>query len=126
MFDIIELAAKRRQKPVDVAKVHYRVGEALRLPWLFDQIDALEVEGRWHAVARGVLRDDLAARQIQLTGQALSARGGDADAKVQAWLGRDDASLRFTLAMLEEMFSQKSLDYPTASVAVSMLSQITG
>ena len=126
VFDIIELAAARKLKPVEVAKVHYRVGDALRLPWLFDQIDALEVQGRWHAVARGVLRDDLAARQIQLTGQALSARGGDADAKVQAWLGRDDASLRFTLSMLEEMFSQKSLDYPTASVAVSVLSQITG
>nr|WP_095209028.1 NAD-glutamate dehydrogenase domain-containing protein [Luteimonas sp. JM171] len=126
VFDIIELAAARKLKPVEVAKVHYRVGDALRLPWLFDQIDALEVQGRWHAVARGVLRDDLAARQIQLTGQALSARGGDADAKVQAWLGRDDASLRFTLSMLEEMFSQKSLDYPTASVAVSVLSQIAG
>ena len=126
VFDIIEVAASRKLKPVDVAKVHYRVGDALRLPWLFDQIDALEVQGRWHAVARGVLRDDLATRQIELTRQALSARGGDADAKVQAWLGRDDASLRFTLAMLDEMFSQKSLDYPTASVAVSRLSQITG
>ena len=126
VFDIIELAAARKLKPVDVARVHFRVGEALRLPWLFEQIDGLEVQGRWHAVARGVLRDDLAGQQILLTGQALSASGRDPDAKVQAWIGRDDASLRFILAMLDEMFSQKALDYPTASVAVSRLSQLAG
>lgn len=49
-FDIIETARTRKLKPVDVSKVHFRLGEALRLPWLFEQIDALEVNGRWHAV----------------------------------------------------------------------------
>lgn len=126
VFDIIELAAARKLKPIDVAKVHFRLGEALQLPWLFDQIDALEVQGRWHAVARGVLRNDLAAQQIRLTGRVLSVPGRDPDAKVQAWLGRADAPLKFTLAMLEEMAAQKSLDYPTASVAVSRLSQLAG
>ena len=126
VFDIIELAAARKQKPIDVAKVHFRLGEALKLPWLFEQIDALEVQGRWHAVARGVLRNELGAQQILLTAKALSATGRDADAKVQAWIGRDDAALRFTLAMLDEMSSQKTLDYPTASVAVSRLSQLAG
>ncbi|HBK46539.1 MAG TPA: glutamate dehydrogenase, partial [Xanthomonadaceae bacterium] len=57
-FDIIELARTRKLKPVEVSKVHFRLGEALQLPWLFEQIDALEVNGRWHAVARGVLRDE--------------------------------------------------------------------
>ena len=50
--------------------------------------------------------------------------GSDADAKVRAWLNRDDSSLRFTLAMLEEIAAQKTLDYPTASVAVQRLSQL--
>ena len=43
---------------------------------------------------------------------------------VQAWLSRDDSSLRFTLAMLTELAAQKSLDYPTASVAVQRLGQL--
>ena len=125
-LDIIELARARRLKPVDVAKVHFRVGEALRLPWLFSQIEALEVQGRWHAVARGVLRDDLATQQTLLTAQVLDMPGRGADDKVAAWVGRDDATLRFTLGMLDEMCAQKSLDYPTVSVAVSRLGQLAG
>ncbi|MEP6632847.1 MAG: NAD-glutamate dehydrogenase domain-containing protein, partial [Luteimonas sp.] len=122
--DIIELARERKLKPVEVAKVHFRLGEALRLPWLIEQIDGLTVEGRWHAVARGVLRDELAMQQRALVGQVLSMPGANADVKVKHWLQRDDASLRFTLAMLNELAAQKTLDYPTASVAVQRLSQL--
>jgi glutamate dehydrogenase len=122
--DIIELARERKLHPVDVAKVHFRLGDALRVPWLQKQIDALAVEGRWHAVARGALREELGAQHRVLVGQALSMPGKDADAKVKAWLSRDDSSLRFTLSMLDELATQKALDYPTASVAVQRLSQL--
>ncbi|MFN3310159.1 MAG: NAD-glutamate dehydrogenase [Thermomonas sp.] len=122
--DVIELARERKLRPVDVAKVYFRLGDALHAPWLREQIEALKVEGRWHAVARGVLRDELFAQLRTLTGQVLAMPGKDADAKVQAWLGRDDASLRFTLAMLTELAAQKSLDYPTASVAVQRVAQL--
>ena len=43
---------------------------------------------------------------------------------LRALVGRDDATLRFTLSMLAELAAQKSLDYPTASVAVQRLSQL--
>jgi len=124
--DIIEVARARKLKPVDVAKVHFRLAAALNLPWLYAQIDTLAVDGRWHAVARGSLRDELAAQQRQLTAQVLQTAGANADAKVAAWVGRDDASLRFTLSMLAELAAQKSLDYPTASVAVRRLSMLAG
>ncbi|RZA28764.1 MAG: NAD-glutamate dehydrogenase, partial [Lysobacteraceae bacterium] len=123
--DIIELARARKLKPVDVSRVHFRLGEALHIPWLFDQVDALQVDGRWHAVARGVLRDELAAQQRALTDQVLSMPGSSADAKVANWISRDDPSLRFTLAMLNELAAQKNLDYPTTSVAVQRLSQLS-
>lgn len=123
-FDIIETARTRKLKPVDVSKVHFRLGEALRLPWLFAQIDALEVNGRWHAVARGVLRDELAAHQRTLVDQVLTLPGSNAEDKVANWLARDDSSLRFTLAMLTDVAEQKTLDYPTVSVAVQRLGQL--
>ncbi len=123
--DIIEVAVARRLKAVDVAKAHFRLGEALQLPWLYQQIDALPVDGRWHAVARGSLRDELAAQQRQLTMQVLEAPGATADAKLAHWIGREDAALRFTLGMLSELAAQKSLDYPTASVAVRRLSMLS-
>ncbi len=122
--DLIELARERKLRPVEVAKAYYRLAEALNLPWLQGQIDALKVDGRWHAVARGVLRDELGAQMRILTGQVLSMPGKDAAAKVANWLARDDASLRFTMAMLNELAAQKSMDYPTASVAVQRLSQL--
>ncbi|WP_028920402.1 NAD-glutamate dehydrogenase [Pseudoxanthomonas suwonensis] len=123
-FDIIELARSRKLKPVDVSRVHFRLGDALGLPWLFEQIDALAVDGRWHAVARGVMRDELAAHHRALAGQAIALPGADADAKVRHWLERDDAALRFTLGMLSELSAQKTLDYPTLSVAVQKLGQL--
>jgi len=122
--DIIELATERRQRPVEVAKLHFRVGEALRVPWLAEQIDALEVDGRWHAVARGVLREELATQQRSIVGQVLAMPGGTPAEKVEHWLQRDDPTLRFTLSMLAELAAQKTLDYPTASVAVQRLSQL--
>lgn len=123
--DIIEVARARKLKPVDIAKAHFRLGEALKLPWLYAQIDTLAVDGRWHAVARGSLRDELAAQQRLLTMQVLDAPGANADAKLKHWIERDDASLRFTLAMLGELAAQKTLDYPTASVAVRRLSMLS-
>ncbi|QSX77437.1 NAD-glutamate dehydrogenase [Lysobacter solisilvae] len=122
--DIIELARERKLKPVEVARVHFRLGEALNLPWLSTQIDGLAVEGRWHAVARGVLREELGTQQRALVKQVLAMPGATPEAKVKAWLTRDDSSLRFTLAMLSELAAQKTLDYPTVSVAVQRLSQL--
>ncbi len=122
--DIIQIARGHSLRPNDVAKVHFRLGEALNLPWLVAQIDALPVEGRWHAVARGVLRDELATQQRTLVQQVLAMPGDNADAKVMHWLQRDEPSLGFTLAMLTELAAQKTLDYPTASVAVQRLSQL--
>jgi glutamate dehydrogenase len=122
--DIIEVAREHKLKPVHVAKVHFRIGDALNLPWLVEQIDALPVDGRWHAVARGVLREELATQQRALVQQVLARPGTTADAKVRNWLERDDQTLRFTLSMLNELAAQKSLDYPTASVAVQRLSQL--
>ena len=122
--NIIELARERKLRAVEVAKVYFRLGDALREPWLREQIEALQVDGRWHAVARGVLRDELATQMRKLTEQVLAMPGKDAEAKVAAWLQRDDPTLRFTLGMLNELATQKSLDYPTVSVAVQRLAQL--
>jgi glutamate dehydrogenase len=124
-MDIVEIAHARKLAPAEVARAHFSLSSALHLSWLYDQIEALPVDSRWQALARGSLRDELGAQQRALVGQIL-AEGGrkPADGKVDAWLRRDDASLRFTLSMLSELASQKSLDYPTVSVAVRRLAQL--
>ncbi|HEY5613882.1 MAG TPA: NAD-glutamate dehydrogenase, partial [Lysobacter sp.] len=123
--DIVEIAHARKLSPVEVTKAYFGLGAALHLPWLYEQIEALPVDGRWQALARGSLRDELGSQQRALVNQIL-AEGGrkSAEAKVEAWLQRDDSALRFTQTMLADLLSQKSLDYPTVSVAVRRLAQI--
>lgn len=123
--DVVETAQARRLAVAEVARAYFSISDALHLSWLHDQIEALPVDSRWQALARGSLRDELGAQQRALVGHIL-AEGGrkPAEAKVAAWLGRDDSSLRFTLTMLSELVSQKALDYPTVSVAVRRLAQL--
>src|SRR5690606_10193680 len=123
--DIIEIANARKVTALEAARGYFDLGAALNLPWLHEQVDALPVDGRWQALARGALRDELATQQRTLVSQILAGGGKKpAAAKVEAWLARDDQGLRFTLSMLAELVNQKNLDYPTVSVAVRRLAQL--
>jgi len=112
-------------QPIDrVASVFYELGEALDLEWLRDQIEALPVEGHWHAQARGSLLDELNHQHRALALQVLTLAGERTDiSPVQAWLQRDDATLKYTRSMLTEILAQNA-DYPIASVAVRRLAQL--
>ncbi|MGQ4659236.1 NAD-glutamate dehydrogenase domain-containing protein [Lysobacter sp. F6437] len=123
--DIVEIGHARKLSPVEVARAYFGLGAALNMPWLYDQIEALPVDGRWQALARGALRDELGAQHRALVGQILATGGKKPAAeKVERWLQRDEPTLRFTLAMLADLLNQKTLDYPTVSVAVRRLAQV--
>ncbi|RNF85332.1 NAD-glutamate dehydrogenase [Montanilutibacter psychrotolerans] len=123
--DIVEIGHARKMPPAEVARAYFALGSALHLPWLYEQVDALTVDGRWQALARGALRDELAIQQRALVNQILAMPGKKAvEEKVEAWLQRDDSSLRFTLSMLTDLLNQKTLDYPTLSVAVRRLALV--
>ena len=124
-LDIVEVALDRGLPLKQVAKVYFSLGEALHLKWLMQKIEELPVEGRWHAHARGVSRDELFAQQRALAAQVLE-KGAEADGAmlVDTWIKRDDAPLKFTLAMFTDMRQQVAMDYPTVSVAVRRLAQL--
>jgi glutamate dehydrogenase len=123
-LDMVEVAQQVRQPIEQVAAVFYELGEALDLEWLRNQIEALPVEGRWHAQARGSLLDELNHQHRALVSQVLQlAAGGKDVSPVQAWLQRDDATLQYTRSMLAEILTQNA-DYPIASVAVRRLAQL--
>ncbi|KJV25732.1 NAD-glutamate dehydrogenase domain-containing protein, partial [Luteibacter yeojuensis] len=123
-LDMVEVSKASGKDIATVAKVFYELGEALDLEWLRGQIEALPVEGAWHAQARGSLLDELNAQHRALAVQVLSIAGDRTDVSpVQAWLERDDATLKYTRAMLAEILTQNA-DYPIASVAVRRLAQL--
>jgi glutamate dehydrogenase len=123
-LDMVEVAQLGGQPIEKVAAVFYELGQALDLEWLRSQIEALPVEGQWHAQARGSLLDELNHQHRALAQQVLTLTGSRTDVSpVQAWLQRDDATLRYTRSTLAEILTQ-SADYPIASVAVRRLAQL--
>lgn len=123
-FDMIDLAQAEKVPVVDAARVYFDVGDALHLRWIQEQIETLPVSGRWHANARGVLRDELFAQRRALSAQLLKRPVPANGSRVQAWLAEASGPLGNTLSMLNEISSQKTLDYPTISVAVRRLAML--
>ena len=122
-LDIVEVAHDSGRPVERVASIFFEIGQALEIDSLRRQIENLPVESRWHAQARGSLRDELAAQHRALVTQILASAPPGAPNRVQAWLERDDPALKFTLAMLAEIRTQ-TVDYPIASVALRRLAQL--
>ena len=124
-MDVIETAQESGRPVEHVARVFFDLGGALDIEWLRTQIEKLPVESRWHAQARGALRDELAVQQRAMVSQILASEQGKqgADGAVSAWLQRDDPQLQFTRGMLDEIRGV-DVDYPIASVALRRLAQI--
>ena len=124
-MDVIETSLESGRPVAHVARVFFDLGEALDIEWLRGQIEKLPVESRWHAQARGALRDELAVQQRAMVSQILASEQGKqgADGAVTAWLQRDNPQLQFTRSMLDEIRGV-DVDYPIASVALRRLAQI--
>jgi glutamate dehydrogenase len=124
-MDVIETALESGRPVEHVARVFFDLGEALDIEWLRGQIEKLTVESRWHAQARGALRDELAVQQRAMVKQILASEHGkqSPEGAVQAWLQRDNPTLQFTRGMLDEIRGV-DVDYPIASVALRRLAQI--
>jgi len=125
-LDIVAVAAEHTLKIERAAEVYFALGEALHLSWLMGKIEELPVESRWHAHARGSLRDELYSQHRALTAQVLEQSGnsGKGADLVAAWLNREDPALKFTLGMFADMRNQVITDYPIVSVAVRRLAQL--
>ena len=73
VLGVVQTAAREDLDPMEVARVHFELGERLGLPALVSRILALPRTDRWQTMARAALRDDLHAVHAQLTAQVLPA-----------------------------------------------------
>ena len=71
-LDIVEVALERDLPVADVGLVYFALSDALHTTWLMSCVEKLPVDGRWHAQARGVLRDELQSQQRALVGTVLA------------------------------------------------------
>ena len=77
LLGIVETAEEPSLEPVEVARVHFALGERLGLPALVDRIFALPRDDRGRRWPARPLRDDLYAVHQQLTAAVLSTTDAD-------------------------------------------------
>jgi glutamate dehydrogenase len=109
ILGMVETAARDDRDPMDVARVHFEVGERLGLPLLVARILALPRTDRWETMARAALRDDLHAVHAQLTAAELA---GNPPAEKE----RDQA-----VRTLREICAEDDSDLARLSVALRVV-----
>jgi glutamate dehydrogenase len=123
-LDIVDESNKSGLEVDAVAAVYFELGEVLNLSWLANKIEALTVEGQWHAHARGNLRDELYSRRRELTRCVLSLTGAGGAESVANWRQQFRDDVTQLEQMMEDMQSLSHMDYATVSVAVRSLGQL--
>ncbi len=122
VLGIVQTAGRRDTDPLDVARVHFLVGERLGLPRLVARILGLPRNDRWQTMARAALRDDLHTVHAQLTAQVLDQEAAaDPDAAVTAWADREQAAVDRAAATFEEICSDEQADLARMSVALRVV-----
>ena len=125
-LDIVEIAEDAGTDVLFAAAVYFEVGRGLSLDWLHDQIEQLDVEGQWHALARGTLRDNLYALQRRLAAQVLAHHEEKLEAAdiVVDWLAKNTKQVSHARQVLREMKATGALDFATLSVALQEIRKL--
>jgi glutamate dehydrogenase len=123
VLGIVQTAARSDVDPLEVARVHFAVGELLGLPGLVTRILALPRRDRWQTMARAALRDDLHSVHAQLTGQVLDATEGDAPAadRVLAWQQGNEAAVTRAADTFATICADDDADLARMSVALRVV-----
>ncbi|MCW2786139.1 MAG: NAD-glutamate dehydrogenase [Marmoricola sp.] len=123
VLGIVQAAARTGSDPLEVARVHFALGETLGLPQLVARILALPRQDRWQTMARAALRDDLHGVHAQLTSQVIDGAdpGVPATAMVAAFQERDRIALGRAAETLAEISGDDVADLARLSVALRVV-----
>lgn len=123
LLGIVETADRLGLDPVEVARVHFALGERLGLPALVERIFALPRDDRWQTMARAAVRDDLYGVHQQLTAQVLESTSADdsAPARVAAWEDSEEELVARASATLEEICREETAELARLSVGLRVV-----
>jgi glutamate dehydrogenase len=89
------------------------------------QVLSLRVDGRWQAIARTTLRNQLHTLQRALCLQVLSTKTKQSpQASLQSWLKHRSNAIKQVKQTVSDMRSLPSADFATLSVAMQSLRQL--
>jgi glutamate dehydrogenase len=123
LLGIVETADRLDLDPVEVARVHFALGERLGLPALVERIFALPRDDRWQTMARAAVRDDLYGVHQQLTAQVLESTSSDdpAPVRVASWEHSDEELISRSAATLEEICREETAELARLSVGLRVV-----
>ncbi|MBT8143579.1 MAG: NAD-glutamate dehydrogenase, partial [Gammaproteobacteria bacterium] len=125
-FDIVDVARRHDSDVATIAAIYYRLAAGLKLDWLREQIEHLKVDGRWQAMARNTLRDNLYELNRTLAENIVGDKKPENPAvAVSDWLEKHTDRIRRTQNTLEDMRVAGTLDFATLSVALQEIRKLT-
>lgn len=127
----VEISQSTGHGLATIFDVYYAMGEELKLNWLSEMINQLDVGNYWEALARESYLDDMSWQQRALTLNALSVSEKRKSAKsvVVKWAEVNEEPLSRVKTMLARLQAESRPDYSMFSVALRELlnlAQITG
>jgi len=123
VLNVVETAKRDDRDPLEVARVHFALGERLGLSALVANILALPREDRWQTMARAALRDDLHSVHASLTAQVLSRTSPDqpAPARIADWEEGDSVVVSRAVGTLLEICGDDHADLARLSVGLRVV-----
>jgi glutamate dehydrogenase len=116
--DLVDISDQTGVAIEAAATVYFKVGTALSLDWLREQIETLGVEGHWQAVARSTLRDNIYDLQRKLCLQVLGKSRKPGAGIVESWLAQKSGAVEHVRQTINDMRGLPQMDFATLSVAL--------
>jgi len=124
-LDIANLAVLFKKDVFQTARMYALLSQRLGVVWLHRSVEALQVNGRWQAMARGNLRDEFYAVRRDLAARLLRSRVRLTPVKLfEKWQGDNAAALARYDGVLREMKLRGEIDFATLSVAAQELRRL--
>ncbi|MFC5260717.1 NAD-glutamate dehydrogenase [Kribbella qitaiheensis] len=120
---IVETADLKDLDVLEVAKVHFALGERLQLGLFLERIIGLPRTDRWQTMARAALRDDLHTVHARLTAQVLATTDDAAEPedRVIAWQDMNEVALSRAATMMDEIVDTEGPELAHLSVGLRLV-----
>ena len=126
-LDIADLATEYRREVFATGRMYTEISDRFCIVWMNQNLENLLVEGRWQALARSNLRDELYRIRRDFSVALLHGRSRKKPTDIfQGWLTKNSSAVRKFDAILAEMQLRDDIDFATLSVAAQELRKLTG
>ena len=123
VLTIVETATRDDLDPVEVARLHFALGERLELSRLVARILTLPRDDRWQTMARAALRDDLHTVHGTLTAQVLATTSSKMSVaeRIEQWEEQDEVMVNRAVETLREICGDDRADLARMSVGLRVV-----